>query len=754
MLAAHLPLTSTMSKHKPWNLEIYRDFDSDFTEDQLLVNRPIREFLEREDKFFLAGAKGLGKTLFLRYKSYLYHNRYGSAMQFNVSHTELSENLYLHVDTFSKEELLGFRDESIWSLIWEVTLWTVLFRLFKLPINPRLEKIVGNSSQVSVVLGHLLNHRSKIEQYRAFAGEFLDQKTKIQSGIVLFIDDVDQAFHNLLHAPHYTDLYQENGQNPSVEVWVNAQMGLVGAVYNLNRQNAHIKIYATIRREAFEAYEGQLKINYRHHICLLQYSKAEIREIFEKNIQLIPHDQLLDRYAPGPVGRFLGFDEFPHRFAIGPDEKSRIEEAFSFIYRHTYGRPREIVLMGNEINALVDTPVYARMNREDRYGELRILVNRVSNELFQQYKQEIIPYLDESRLENFIKNVSSNVIVKEDFRRFDLPLLHQYFNLGFLGYVRQTDPTGLLHQVFHPPATYNYRKFHPLPETDYLVIHSTLDGLLVEQHYYGGFYNRYNIIGDGYTFYPRVDRLARQTDEYIPADVSGGRMYAVTENSGQRVPLRDLYTHFFDFDQPPPRRLERFHMHWRTAEQVLNLLGRICYCHRLERQFRTGFYEEKKQQYLSEMRQHNYSRQYNAELTDAHSEQAHDRFLNRLVGRFITLGCYLVLDLRIEWIYGLLRNGSFEFKPHDKIRDTAMSYLSRGFFIRDLRTEEPRRPDSHEHRQHKQRMFSYLSKFEQDSLRNFIHTAAEEVSHLGWIENPVHKAWLDEHVLLKMWRPE
>ena len=33
-----------MSKHKPWNLEIYRGFDSDFNEDQLLVNHPIREF--------------------------------------------------------------------------------------------------------------------------------------------------------------------------------------------------------------------------------------------------------------------------------------------------------------------------------------------------------------------------------------------------------------------------------------------------------------------------------------------------------------------------------------------------------------------------------------------------------------------------------------------------------------------------------------------------------------------------------------
>jgi len=742
-----------MSKHKPWNLEIYRGFDSDFKEDQLLLNQPIREFLDSEDKFFLVGAKGLGKTLFLRYKSNLYHNRYGSSFQFNVSQTELTENLNIHAFAFSKEDLLRFRDEKIWRLIWELALWIMVFRLKDAPINPRLDKMIHSSKELSNILSHLLNHRNKIDQYHAFVGEFQEQKSKIQSAVALFIDDVDQALHALLNAPHHTDTYFEDEQSPSVEVWVNAQMGLVGAVYNLSRQNAHIKIYATIRKEAFEAYQGQMRINYRQHICTLQYTKGEIKEIFEKNIQLIEPADLQDRFANAPIGRFLGFDEFPHRFAVGPDDKRRVEEAFNFIYRHTYGRPREIVLIGYELNVLVSTLMYRGLNEETRYSEVRVLVNRVSNELLQQYKQEVIPYWDEVRLQHFISSVRSNVIAKEDFRLFDQDLLRQYYNLGLIGYARPANHSGLLRQVFNPPATYNYRRYQPLPATDYLLIHSTMDNLLLEQHTYGGFHNPYNIIGDGYDFYPRMDNSIHQLEYYLPQDILGNRMNAPSESSGHDFPMEEMYRNFFAFEKAV-RRHERFQMHWKIAELVMGLLGRICYCNRLEKQFKTGYYAAKKAQYLTELDQHHYARQYNAEMADTSSEPAFDRFLDKLIGRYITLGCYLVLDLRIEWIHALLTRGRFDFTPNEASKDTALSYLSRGFFIRDLKRDEPRNPVKPEQRQCKQRIFTHLSTCEQDSLRAFIRNASDEVSFLGWIEDPAHEKWLHEEVLARMWHPE
>lgn len=742
-----------MSKHKPWNLEIYRGFDSDFKEDQLLVNQPIREFLESEDKFFLVGAKGLGKTLFLRYKSYLYHNQYGG---YDDSQTELTDNLALNIDTFSKEDLLQFRDENTWRLIWELALWIKLFRLINSPINPRLDKLINSSEQLSSILTQLLNHRSKVDQYRSFVNEFIEQKKKIQSAVVLFIDDVDQEFHRLLEESHFSDY--EGTHPPSIDVWVNAQIGLIGAVYTMSRQNAHIKIFATIRREAFEAYEGQLKINYLHHISMLNYTKSEIKQIFEKNIHLIEPASLVNRYAHTPIQKFIGFDEMPHSFAVDASEKRRVEDAFNFIYRHTYGRPRDIILVGQALNTTTATAAYRDALDTERFEQVRAAVNGVSNYLFQQYTQEIVPYWDENRQQEFVETVRSNVIAKDDFRLFDPDLLRQYYNLGLLGFVKPVNHLGTLRQEFKPPATYNYRRRLALPDTEFLVIHSTMDKTLLERHTYGSFHNPYNIIGDGYDFYPKVDNPIYNIEHYLPKQVTGNRWFSANSSGGHDFPLEAIYRSFFDFNNAVTRH-ERFQLHWRTAEQVLGLLGRICYCHRLEKQFANGFYASKQQECANDMERHLIRRNYNAEIPDVASDQAHSRFLDRMVGRYITLVCYLVLDLRLEWIHDLLTKGNFKFtfnpnsKEREKEKSTALAYIARGFFISDLKSDEPRSPEKQDHLQIKQHIFDSLSDFEKSCIRTYARNASDEINYLGWIENPEHKTWLRENVLDKMWRP-
>lgn len=741
-----------MKHPTPWNLDAFRYFYGDTTEEYLLVNRPIKEFLDNDDKFFLVGAKGLGKTLFLRYKSYRYHEKYGESIKFNTSHTELTENLNIHPDTFTKEELLRFRDKSIWQLVWELALWIMIFRIYNEAINPRLEKLVDNAKQLSTILTRLLNNRRRIEQYRDFVSEFQEHKGKIQSGVAIFIDDVDQTLHNFLLAPHPTDEYYEGKESPSVAVWVNAQMGLIGAIYNMNRQNAHVKIYATIRREAFEALDSEMKINYKQHTSILHYDKDEIRAIFEKNIQLIEPTELFDRSGSTQISRFLGFDRLPHRFAIDEQGHRRSEGAFDFIYRHTYGRPREIVLIGKQIDDLVSSDQYRNVNLEERIEKVRVLVNRESHELLRQYKQEIIPYLNESKLAQFIERVRSTVITKEDLQRLEIETIKEYYNLGLIGYVRPVNHMGLMKQVFNPPATYNYRAKQPLPETDYLVIHSTMDTLLLEKHTYGNFYNKYNIIGDGYEFYPKVDNHIQSYEYYLPKDLSGNRLKAANESAGHSFPLEDIYHNFFKFDEIP-RRHEKFMMHWNTASSVLGILGRICYCNLLQKHFSSDYYASKKEEYYTELGRHHFVRKYNAELPDSSSDNAFDRFLDKLIGRYITLGCYLVLDMRIEWIHDLLLNGKFDFIQKEN-KDTPFSYLSRSFFIDELKKGEPRNPMNHEHRDKKQRIFTNLSLFEQEGIRSFIRDASDEVHYLDWIKDENHKIWLIDQVLFKMWRPE
>lgn len=741
-----------MSKNRAWNLEIYREFDSEFSEDQLLVNRSIRDFLDYEDKFILVGAKGLGKTLFLRYKSFLYHlNR--DSFKFNASQTELTENLRIHVNTFSKADMLAFKDEAIWKLLWELALWILIFRQFKFPINSKLEKIIENGEQFSSIVARLLGHRSKIDQLHTFAREFQDQKSKVQSAVALFIDDVDQALHDLLSTPHLSDEYFAGQQNPSVEAWVSAQMGLVGAIYNLNRQNAHIKVYATIRREAFEAYDGPMKINYRQNVSILQYDKDEIKKIFDKNITLMDRRELVNQYGTTLISRFVSFDEFPHKFAVDVNDQPRTEEVFNFIYRHTYGRPREIIMMGAALRELTASNKYREANAEQRYKLLRATVNSVGNELLDQYKSEIIPYLDEDVLQKFVETARSNVIPRADFRLFDRNLLNNYYNWGLIGYVRPVNMDGSLKQHFLPAALYNYRKHMALPTTDYLLIHPTMDLPLLGHHTYGGFHNQYNIIGDGYDFFPRVDMPNYDADHYFPAAVIGNRWDAHNPGAGHDFPLYEIYERFFNFENGV-HWYERFQARIKQAEQILGLLGRICYCHRLETQFNTGHFKEIKNRYIEELQNIHPERSYNANIPDSQSDASLEIFLEKLVGRHITLGCYLVVDMRVEWIHRLLTKGRFDFvKQDEKARDSAMAYLNRSFFIKGLSKNEPRNPDLPAHRKAKQLIFANLSKWEKERLRLFIETSTDEVKYLHWIHDPACKEWLRMNVLDKLWRP-
>lgn len=742
-----------MSKPLPWVLDAYRFFYSPQIEDYLLLNKPIQEFLRQDDKFFLVGAKGLGKTLFLRYKSHQFHEKYGNSIHFNNRQTELTENLNIHPDTLTKEELLRFENIGLWRLIWELAFWIMSFRMYDLPINLKLERIVGRGDQLSTIVTRLLNNRGLIDEYREYVSEFIDQKRKISSGLAIFVDDVDQALHNALMKPHHTDTYYEGRVNPSVIVWINAQIGLVDAIYNINRQNGHIKIYATIRREAFEACPNEMKFNYRQHVSILHYEKDEIRNIFEKNIRLVEANELFgNKKSDNYIEQLLSFSRMTHPYAVDMHGNQRTETGFDFIFRHTYGRPRELMLMGLEINNLIITEAYRSADMDKRVSDLRRLVNKVSNELLNQYKQEIIPYLDEDKLREFIIKVRSNVLEKRDLEKLDKVFFRQLFNLGLIGYVSAMHQPGILKQTFKQAATYNYDHQDPWPDADFFVIHSTLDGPLRYEHINGNFHNRYNIIGDGYDFFPKMDNMIHEANYYIPADITGNRMLSSNGGGGHAFGLKDIYDNYFKFEDDL-RRHEHFEAQWKIAEAVLGWISRICYCHRLYTQFKDETYREKEAECLAELQRYYFNREYNAKLPDADSDQAFTIFLDKLFGRYITLGCYLFLDMHIDWIYQLLRTGRFQFKHWEGSKDTPYTYLNRSFFIRELQKDEPNDPDNHAHRHVKQQIFNFLSDHEKDSLRNFVKNAADETRLMNWVDNPEHKNWLEKQVLAKIWQP-
>ncbi len=284
-----------MEKHIPWQFESGTlRYSTDLLE-EIYRNKIIDDYLRignHDHNFVLVGPKGIGKTLFLNLKSYLYRNEFkDKGIFFYPRSGQLCENLILDNNLLSKEDLLRFTDVFTWSKVWRlilsvVTCQTVHLSFEEDEMDETLRELLHPPKSLSTLLTYILLDRSNLDKYLARLNFFTQKVEQISSGICIFIDNIDQAFGHFLTDYHYSD-YDDYRIPPAVEVWTSAQMGLMAAIYEMNRHNSHIKIYSTIRLEAFRCINSQMKLNYSNFAIFLKYTKEEVRAIFEKNIDMM-----------------------------------------------------------------------------------------------------------------------------------------------------------------------------------------------------------------------------------------------------------------------------------------------------------------------------------------------------------------------------------------------------------------------------------------------------------------------------------
>ena len=201
----------------------------------------------------------------------------------------------------------------------------------------------------------------------------------------------------------------------------------------------HIKIFATIRLEAARAIKSPNAAKTRSYMCELEYSSSDLLEIFSRNISQMDQRFLAAPKAKDLVERFIGFSSVLHETRIDEDGNPCDENVFDYVYRHTFGRPRDIVFMGHEIS---------RRRVVDPEG-LRQVVNSAASFVLQTLKAETMPFLREDEYTAFLDNVETNVLTEEQLDEVnDKSVLASsgegteqhsiglaMYRLGFLGYV-------------------------------------------------------------------------------------------------------------------------------------------------------------------------------------------------------------------------------------------------------------------------------------------------------------------------------
>ena len=702
----------------------------DDPQSRLFLNRAIEKFLEvdeRRETFFLVGPKGTGKTTLLRQKSHIYRNNPG--IKYNVNNKELVEYLTASTGIYSKEKLIQFKELDLWERIWRHCLRAMALKVAAPPgLSEKVRELIEGHVRVSSLLQGLLSGRDNIfKKLELYEEELTKEIGRIQSGIAIFIDNIDQAFDRTLRAYHYTDKFHEGKLSDATELWVNAQIGLLSSAYYLNSENAHIKVFATCRSEAYELVPGMLKWNLDNYTTKLEYTKDEIEEIMNLKLNEMGYLKTSDNHSP--LSQFLGLEKRPHPFVIDPKTGEYEEEnLFNYLYRHTFGRPREIVMLLNTLDdQLVSLNQFPNMKKRAKLERIRDIVNETSHDFFLKFQDEIIPYFDEDKSKAFFKTLETNYIKKEDLENYNGDTLKAFHAYGLMGYT--VNKYGELIQKFLPAARYNYRTFENLPPADHYLLHSSLDQSIINVRGYEKHHNRNNIIGDGYKF--RVPDSSKGIKYFKPKKIHAKRWKVGNAGYKHELPIKEYYKTYFSNDSAFIDKLQT------ELNDTFSELIKLCGL-KLINQYTKNKYEVHYRVSLDRLfSTHNLKREYQKMLNGATAD-GFSTFYNRLYGRLIMLGGLLLLNLDCSRLHSLMVAG--ESKIHDDEVTVLMShylYLLKAFYIHGLKADPAKL--------NKNEIYDCLSPFEKTTILGWTKYLREESLILGNIESPDDQNWLKEN---------
>jgi hypothetical protein len=328
--------SAALRKITPWASD-GSQIKPQFIRDVLFLNDKIREFIEADQQFlFIAGEKGLGKTLLLKYKRYLLTEAYetkndsdnrDSGVVFipeSRPYLDLMANLP-YLDQKHEDFLADARNcKRLWSFAIRMAVISHfperLRELREYALSHRLHRLEDFCSQANLaptqIFGESLSLGLKELNNTLDGSEFRLERIfrSVQSGALVFIDKVDQGIGNL-----------------AKEAWINVQGGLLEAAWDCTNTNAHVRIFGTIRDEAFANYASQIKANLQNAVLSLRYSEDDLR-------------QIIDRLANVYEG-VQEFSEFIQMTTVRNNRTFIVEDCFKYMARHTVGRPRDLVVL-------------------------------------------------------------------------------------------------------------------------------------------------------------------------------------------------------------------------------------------------------------------------------------------------------------------------------------------------------------------------------------------------------------------------
>ncbi len=370
---------------------------------------------KHQERTILVAPKGYGKTLLLIAKK-------KSVLEARSGQIVMAENRFidrpLGIFPVIKRELLDLlsSDYEFWKSLWKISLSLSAIKAFARATRERptdhalldhdwYGRIIADDHkyfEAGEIFADLVSQDYKyIINIIARANAAFPYFNRINTQIVFFIDNVDEYFRPVLEdRSARTSGRHSLYRNRSNAVWSLAQIALASVAYELEKTNHHIKIYCTIRHEAFlkmpEVESDAFQISGR--CTKIEYTREDLEKIFLKNVDITQKDRLVDPDHSDAMLRLVGDANklVGHRFV------SRPEPIFDYFLRHTLYRPRDLMFIGGEI---------VKIDPSQRSTDaIRAAVDTATKTIVNSIFGEMRPFFSVPNRELLFKRVEANVM--------------------------------------------------------------------------------------------------------------------------------------------------------------------------------------------------------------------------------------------------------------------------------------------------------------------------------------------------------
>ena len=355
------------------------------------TNKAIESYLMKSGHSLgLTGVKGQGKTFLIKVKRKL----------INEDDSTICLPYERMVDTVDSSITINqslnkyLKDYNVWVDLWKfsISVTIITSKEINIPLSSlRLKKCVidfiehipNTKSEASMILKELLNlDIRELMNVLEDTNILFNALRNVRKGVCLFFDKIDQGFSRFAKNFNKSSSMPKKSRNASY--WQFAQYSLAECAYDIyTNASSHIKIYYTMRQEATidsEYLNKDKARNINAYITTLKYSKTDLRQMYNLYIEKEDKKNLIksDLRYERPSEAFIGLEEIPHGYI-----NMQHENVFDYIYRHTFKRPYDIMLI---CRALFMSEIN---ETEDNIKSLRHIVNQKSNELLNMYLQEL-----------------------------------------------------------------------------------------------------------------------------------------------------------------------------------------------------------------------------------------------------------------------------------------------------------------------------------------------------------------------------